>query len=381
MMRVSPVARGSRFGAASSLCRFLAAVAACLAAIPGQAPGAARERVLPVNLRGPQDNRVCFACHGEPEGAFPRADGSHPPARVDAPAYAASAHGSRACTECHDDVTTIPHGGVAPVRCGRCHPDARAPVAVKPGEARPTEDAHARARRLGKENAPDCADCHGTHDIAGPAKQTSRVHRSEVPATCGRCHLEEYRQYQNSVHGAAVAAGKKDAAVCTDCHGAHNALLPVRNPDSRASPMHVPDTCSRCHESALLVKRYGLPSARYATFRDSYHGIVLKYGDISAANCASCHGSHDILPSADAKSRVNRAHLAATCGECHPGASENFARGTVHLMPTADRDAPIYWISLAYRIFVSGLIAQFVLLVALDLWAIRRERRRGGHSA
>lgn len=40
-------------------------------------------------------------------------------------------------------------------------------------------------------------------------------------------------------------------------------------------------------------------------------------GDSKAAECASCHGSHDIRAAGDAKSSVYPTNIAATCAGCH----------------------------------------------------------------
>jgi len=75
-----------------------------------------------------------------------------------------------------------------------------------------------------------------------------------------------------------------------------------------------------------------LPDAanREATYKSSFHGIAQGFGDKRAANCASCHGSHDILPSNDPKSRVNPKNLGETCGNCHSGPSRFLALGKIH---------------------------------------------------
>ncbi len=89
--------------------------------------------------------------------------------------------------------------------------------------------------------------------------------------------------------------------------------------------------CSKCHASERLSSKYRLPSDRVKTFMESYHGLASKYGSTRAANCASCHGVHLILPSWDARSTINTNNLMATCGKCHPGASENFVQGKIHV--------------------------------------------------
>lgn len=337
---------------------------------------ASAPRQLEMRLQDPSDNRACLGCHGDAEWA--RRQGGEKSLLVDAAAYAGSVHAGRTCTDCHTDIRTVPHARAEPVRCGRCHPtnDTQTVAGEQAGSAL-HEGAHSRALREGKP-APRCATCHGTHGILGPKHPSSTVHRANIPKTCGTCHSRESLQFIGSVHGKALAKGNADAAVCVDCHGEHERLLPTGDPDSSVSAARVPDTCSHCHESLPLTERHGIPAQRLATYRESYHGIVSRFGDAAAANCASCHGFHDILPSSDPESRVNRANLARTCGECHPGASENFARGTVHLIPTPKEDAPVFWVRTFYRIFIALLMAQFVGLILLDLMAHRRERRRRG---
>ena len=56
------------------------------------------------------------------------------------------------------------------------------------------------------------------------------------------------------------------------------------------------DVCSDCHASERLNTKYNLPPDRVKTFFESYHGLAAQYGSTLAANCASCHGVHNILP-------------------------------------------------------------------------------------
>ena len=91
------------------------------------------------------------------------------------------------------------------------------------------------------------------------------------------------------------------------------------------------DVCSRCHASERLNTKYNLPADRVKTFFESYHGLAGQYGSTVAANCASCHGFHKILPSSDTNSTINKIHLVETCGKCHPGANREFALGKIHV--------------------------------------------------
>ena len=69
------------------------------------------------------------------------------------------------------------------------------------------------------------------------------------------------------------------------------------------------------------------------SYRDSFHGLSYRGGDTYSANCASCHGVHDIRPSSDPKSMIYKDNLQKTCGNCHPGASKTLRKGRCILLP------------------------------------------------
>ena len=137
------------------------------------------------------------------------------------------------------------------------------------------------------------------------------------------------------------------------------------------------------HGVAKINEKYGLPTGRVETFSDSFHGLAIRGGSTVAANCSSCHGFHNILPSSDPRSTINKVNLPATCGKCHPGASENFARGAVHLAFTAQQEPMLYYAREFYVLLIFFTIGGMALHNALDfLRKLRREyRRRGGGSA
>lgn len=64
--------------------------------------------------------------------------------------------------------------------------------------------------------------------------------------------------------------------------------------------------CSICHEEEFKI---------YST---SVHGAaVLQRNDQLAPTCASCHGSHSILPPSNPQSSLYVFNIPATCGSCH----------------------------------------------------------------
>jgi nitrate/TMAO reductase-like tetraheme cytochrome c subunit len=62
-------------------------------------------------------------------------------------------------------------------------------------------------------------------------------------------------------------------------------------------------------------------------YTESIHGKgLLQSGLVVTAMCTDCHTAHGELPSRNPASSVNRANVAATCGRCHHGIQERFAK-------------------------------------------------------
>jgi cytochrome b subunit of formate dehydrogenase len=213
---------------------------------------------------------------------------------------------------------------------------------------------HGAALLRGDSRAPTCVDCHGAHDARHGFDSVSPVHKMRVQQVCGRCHEAESREYDASVHGISLHKGNADSPACTDCHGEH-AILSPKDPRSPVSAANVSaQTCTPCHASVALTEKWSLPRDRAQTFEDSFHGLAARGGSVEVANCASCHGTHDILPSSNPASRVAAANLAKTCGTagCHPGANERFGAAKVHVSATADGEPLLYWIATLYVVVI-----------------------------
>jgi cytochrome b subunit of formate dehydrogenase len=238
--------------------------------------------------------------------------------------------------------------------CGACHADpelgAQAGVRFVQPIAAYEASVHARGVAQG-EKAATCSSCHGSHDILPAADPRSTVNRGRVPSTCAACHAEIAATFAASVHGTAAAQGIGESPVCVDCHGEHRILGPA----DKGSPVYASNvplqTCGRCHGDLRVTDKFGLEATSVEAFADSFHGLASRAGNLTVANCASCHGVHDILPSSDPRSHIHAANLAATCGACHPGAGETFAIGAVHISPATASEHPavrairwFYWL-------------------------------------
>ncbi len=265
-------------------------------------------------------NNSCMACHGDKDLTKDLADGKRVSLWVDESQIKASVHGEVVCAACHTDLTAehpddskVPK----PVDCARCH--ARQSKSFG-------SSVHGIALRQGNVAAATCKDCHGTHEVLLRQSERSGIHVTHLVATCGQCHGQEAADVTASVHGQAMLHGDGEAATCIDCHAEHR-IVGLKGP---AASLQTAAACSKCHASERINSRFGMPPDRVKTFFESYHGLAASGGSTTAAHCASCHGYHRILRSTDPASMVHPARLTATCGKCHPGASQRFVGGKIH---------------------------------------------------
>lgn len=385
-----------------------------------------------------QENEMCMACHGEKGSGAPF---------VQHKEFAASIHGANLCVSCHTDASEIPHTGkLKPVNCGmchrveteiylnsdhgravsggrnagaatctschgkshtllssrnpkspvhrqnipatcaKCHADAEKMAGIKLAEKMPMDSylqsVHGIANKEGKLSSAVCSDCHGTHDLHASANPKSKIYRRNVPGTCGRCHENVREVYGASVHGKAAAEGIKESPVCTDCHGEH-VIRSIKDPDSSVWRGEVTKTCSNCHDSEKIVAKFGLAANRAKSFNESYHGLASRAGDTKAANCASCHGWHDVLSSRDTRSSIHPKNLQQTCSKCHVGAKIPEHGARVH-GGTVDTGAALiiklvkyfYWAVIPLTI---GGMLFFVLADYLRKLALRAEAPQHPH--
>jgi len=178
-----------------------------------------------------------------------------------------------------------------------------------------------------------CNDCHGGNPRAGFDGDPEAAHdasfrgkpdRLATPLFCARCHadaaymkrfdpqarVDQHSEYVTSVHGRRNAAGDPNVATCVDCHGMHG-VLAVKDPRASVYPLHVAETCARCHSNQELMATYGRRGDPHADYRKSVHAHALyETGDLSAPTCNDCHGSHGAAPPG-----VDT--IANVCGSCH----------------------------------------------------------------
>lgn len=374
----------------------------------------------------PPSAKDCISCHG-----------------IDLAKVAATKHGSLGCTDCHSSITKLPHADKpAAVKCATCHEDQvkaysksvhglakqngvddAATCASCHGPAHAILGASDPASKVAKRNLPDtcgachsnpdflakhkipfakpveayrlslhgrevargnagaasCSDCHGSHDILASQDPKARVNRAHVAETCGVCHSDIQAVYADSVHGLAVKAGSKDSPTCTGCHGEHSIFAPAEARSLVNAARVSTATCGRCHGDERLNTRYGFGD-KVPAYQDSFHGLAVRGGQKSAANCASCHGVHNILPSADIRSTINPANLKQTCGQCHPGVGEKILQGKVHVRTAGGVEhITVKWIRLAYYFLIPATIGFMLFHNGLD-WLAKVRRHKPHHG-
>ena len=324
----------------------------------------------------------CAECHADAQEAYTHS--------LHASTYRAGGPGAN-CQDCHggahevlaaaDAKSPVNHANI-PVTCGRCH--GQKFLMESNGEsAQPfisyQDSVHGRAVEKGSTQAAVCTDCHGTHEILPANNPKSPIYKFNVPATCGKCHSAVENTFMQSIHGQGIARGNGLAPVCTDCHGIHSIKSPV-NANASVSEKNVSrDICARCHEGVRLSQEFGVPGNRVATYLDSYHGLAAKGGSVVAANCSSCHGLHNILPSNDPHSTVNKANLDATCGQCHKGVTQKFTLTPVHLGDGIQHkdigSIAVRWVRLIYVVLILVVIGVMFLHNAI-IWRSKAVARR-----
>ncbi|HEV8307205.1 MAG TPA: multiheme c-type cytochrome [Methylomirabilota bacterium] len=230
--------------------------------------------------------------------------------------------------------------------CGTCHLEMGDERLARPVKDY-TGDIHA-AKGFG------CAACHGGDPKAtgmeamDPAKgYIGKPERAQVAQVCGRCHsdarfmkrynpslrVDQVAEYQTSVHGRRLKErGDPKVAVCASCHPAHS-IRPPSDSKSSVHPLHVAETCGRCHADPKYMAEYKIPTDQVPRYMASVHWQTMSVkGDLSAPTCNDCHGNHGAAP-------PGVSSVGNVCGQCHAVQADLFAK-SVHARAFLQMGAP-----------------------------------------
>lgn len=328
------------------------------------------------------NREYCLACHSLEDFSLTFENGDVLPLTIDAQELHNSVHGISnpwqplECTDCHEQYG-FPH---APVEATgvREYNLSKYTRCVKCHERmyeRTLDSVHGDAIASGNENAAVCTDCHGAHDTPPPA-----VPRERISHTCQQCHSQIFDEYAESVHGSALLEqSNPDVPTCIECHGVHN----IGDPTTTLFRVRSPELCAQCHADEELMEKYGISTHVFDTYVADFHGttdILFNPEDPNAepntAVCYDCHGVHNIKDPNDPDAGI-KANLLETCRQCHPTATANFSDAwTSHYEPSLQNNTLVYLVDVFYAIFIPATVGFFGFLVATDIYRryIRRKK-------
>lgn len=355
--------------------------------------------LLPVTLVRAQDNETCFMCHDDDELTGLTAQGDEVSMYVPEGVLEGTVHEGFECITCHIDLDGFedwPHaedletvdcgmcheagevlsgsihgakaGGTTVAQCWDCHDNHRI---VPPSESDPAGDGvrcgtchttiervyekslHGQAVHEGADLAPRCWDCHGGHDMLPPSDPDSRTNKFNIPFMCGSCHKEGtpvsqrydipadsiLSHYSVSIHGVGLyKQGLTVAAVCSDCHTAHN-VRDHTDPQSTIHRANIAGMCQQCHgrieqvhqkviRGELWEKEPGkVPVCVECHSPHEIRRVFYQEG-MADKECLACHGKPDLTMQrggktvslyVDSITTHNSMHRNVTCAQCHTG--------------------------------------------------------------
>jgi hypothetical protein len=248
-------------------------------------------------------NDVCLGCHGESGLTMTLSNGDILDLYVNPEHYASSVHGEGgyACVQCHTDLGNYPHPTFTAIDLRDVTLQLNdVCIRCHSGEYNRTMDSvHADAQANGIREAAVCTDCHGAHNTHRWTDPETNLllpeAKLEIPAICSKCHFEIYQKYEKSVHGAALTdEANTDVPTCIDCHGVHN----IGNPTTNAFRINSPELCSKCHTDSELMDKYGISTQVLNTYVSDFHGTTVtlfeKQSPDAPTNKPVCYDCHGV---------------------------------------------------------------------------------------
>ncbi len=326
------------------------------------------------------DSDYCLSCHSQPglSMTFPNGDVNF--ITVKAETLNESVHGPNnswralECADCHD-TKSYPHEPVT-ANSSREYTLEQNQVCERCHEDKFEQSAdsvHARALAEGQEEAAVCVDCHGAHDTPHPSEPRERISH-----TCEQCHSAIFNVYAESVHGdALLSEGNEDVPTCIDCHGVHD----INDPTTALARVQSPQLCAGCHDDEELMAKYDISTDVFETYVSDFHGTTVTLFEHQDPNvetnkavCYDCHGVHNIKSADDPHAGI-KANLLETCRECHPDATDNFSDAwTSHFKPSLENNTLVYLVDLFYQIIIPLTLGVLGFIIFTDVYRRVRDR-------
>jgi nitrate/TMAO reductase-like tetraheme cytochrome c subunit len=221
---------------------------------------------------------------------------------VPAELHQGSIHGQLgyACVQCHTDVGEYPHppfsaSDLRDVTLQLNEVCARCHIQQYEDNQ---DGVHAAAQQNGVREAAVCVDCHTAHEVRRLTDPDTNELLPEarlwIPERCGLCHSEIYAKYKESVHGSALSEGNPDVPTCIDCHGVHN----IENPTTSYFRLRSPQMCAECHTDEQIMSKYGLSTNVLNSYVSDFHGtttaIFERQSPDHEVNTPVCYDCHGV---------------------------------------------------------------------------------------
>jgi len=325
-------------------------------------------------------NEGCLECHQYEWFAAPDGEGGVRSLYVPGQVFNESVHGKdQQCVGCHLDIEQVPHreGVERAVDCISCHEtlwqeehyDKNSThqrldtIEVQILDYQHSVHAKPRSDDPSRPNA-YCYDCHDAHAITPLVGEEKQAFRLKSPEVCGSCHGDKKALYLNSVHGQEVFTnGNPNAAVCIDCHTAHQ----VSEMDQLPAHRLVTKNCSGCHKGAV------------DGYMGSLHGKLAWHGDTRVPKCFACHTGHSIQRVSDIASPVNIENRLQTCQQCHDNANEQLIKYKPHGSTDNFEKYPLLWLfGKGMAVLIVSVLVFFYLHSML--WFYRESQERKKHA-
>lgn len=333
----------------------------------------------PATAQGP-DNATCLACHSNPDLSMNLPSGEPLSLFVDSQVFEDSVHGKLnvQCVQCHVDIKGYPHppANYKDRRDVTLQNYTTCRQCHEENFRKTLDSIHTRALAAGDRNAAVCTDCHTAHAVTNPSTP-----RTRIPQTCAQCHSTISDDYTKSVHGTALFQDNNpDVPTCVNCHGVHT----IADPTTVSFRLHSPQICADCHTNAAIMDKYGISTNVLNTYVSDFHGTTVelfaKQSPDAPTNkpvCYDCHGVHNIRATNDPESTVfSSENLLQACRRCHPDATTSSftAAWMSHYDASPEKYPLVYYINLFYWILIPATVGGLVLYIGTDVFRKVRQR-------
>lgn len=251
-----------------------------------------------------------------------------------------------------------------PFLCGKCHKEG-SPVQLQRNIPQDrilenySESIHGEGLlRKGLIVSATCVSCHSAHRILPHTDSRSTISRSNIAATCSKCHANIESVHQKVIKGELWEKEAHILPACVDCHQPHqirkvfydqgfanqeclkchsNETL-ISSKDGHSlfvdvkkleASMHQKVNCSQCHiinnpfkhrPCENIMQEVDCDNCHSAVGNDytqSMHGKLKAASDPNAPTCKECHGTHKVLGKLNPKSPIFATNIPTLCGNCH----------------------------------------------------------------